>query len=258
MKNDKVAILDYMTISDRFNRNSAFFNFIDLITNYLIESGMIYSYFLTEILYEPDGTGPDQDSTLWVKLLRVQGFRSIHALYFQPPFGSDRPESKRKGHLMVLLRERSSQMSKEVYLKLVELVYKLHYKRWYEGLETNARTYEKILEALRQEIDRALAAQDVLVVNGDKEILPATRLHNSLMISEARNFTTYSVATVITISASVVALSFVSGSSLVATLSVLVISLIMYLAIVSIFVPEAGRVSERLMGFFKSVFGPKL
>lgn len=259
LSRQSIAILDYMTISDRYNRNSAFFNFLDLISSFLIENGMIYSYLATEILHEPDGAGPDEDSKLWVKLLRTQGFRSVEATYLQPPFGSERPETARRGRLMLLLRERSSQMKKDTYLWIVKNIYEMHYARWYAPLDSDHSKYAKILSELYKEIEVSLESNGVILVNGEKSLLPATNTQSTEIVPpKGWLFIGYSISTVLLLSGSIIFLSTISGSGTLLTLSILITSLIIYMIIISIFIPEANNHVERLMDFFKSVFGPKL
>ena len=76
--------IDYVTIDERHRGNNVFFELVEHVKYYLENVHPEYRYGVTEVMNEPSQDRPSPAKRTLIRLLKVTGFRVIHAPYFQP------------------------------------------------------------------------------------------------------------------------------------------------------------------------------
>ena len=149
-------------------------------------------------------------------------------------------------------------MASTTYIAMVETMYRLHYERWYKPFEREPDRYTKIVQACLARIRTELADSKTLVVNGPEILLPATTNPAGMPpLNYFREFATYSIAAVMTIAGSVAALSFLTSSNLLLSSVIVLISLAVYVLIISIFAPATLPVVDKILAVLKALSAPR-
>jgi hypothetical protein len=149
----KIVIIDYLALKQQYRINSAFFSYIGLLQDYLRESDIEVSYYITEISNKGEGKNIDKESKLFKKLICLEGFGRINSIYHTPPLGLTNYESEFESFLYIKTSDNIKQVSKETYLDIIRAIYYDYYYEWYKDFLLDL----KDINEYKQKIDNCFA-----------------------------------------------------------------------------------------------------
>jgi hypothetical protein len=165
---DRAAVVDHLAIDVRVRGVGAFFEFVDLISEYLSENLIFPDYVLVEIMRRSQSLQGDVNPGSLIRLLRVIGFRVVQIPYIAPHTGIIRNPDEYRSALMVVSRQHQSELSREECTRLIELMYYTHYLSWYQKAWDARRVapYEYALEKCFKRLSERLEKVDFVRLNG--------------------------------------------------------------------------------------------
>jgi hypothetical protein len=165
--------IDYVTIDERYRGGeNVFFELVAHMREYLENAHPDYRYGVTEVMNEPGQDHPSQAKKSLIRLLKIIGFRVIHAPYFQPRLMLNDSESELSGSLLIYCPSALDRIRSETYLSILRTLYYEHYLRW-QSIEPGTRKlYKKHLDALYSKIEANIRDKSILVVDGYHEARP--------------------------------------------------------------------------------------
>lgn len=128
----KTIIIDYIVLKNQYRLNSVFYPLFSLIQRYFSEQMVDYDYIVTEVSTKCPEESVDSESFFSKKMLQMEDFRVIDALYRQPRLGIDNLESNFNFQLMIRSAQSVATIKKQTYLAIVRDIYFEHYFTWYD------------------------------------------------------------------------------------------------------------------------------
>lgn len=161
------CVLDYMTIEREEHRTNTFYEFFDLIRGYISSCNIVVDHIVAELLTTGTDGSPSRSSVVWESLLHLQGFRKIHAPYYQPQMGQSK-ETLCPGYLMIFSEAGIGSLRRDTYVDFVTTIYFDHYLRWFKpDLKNDSEIYEESLHGLLKKIESEIGSVDQITVNGE-------------------------------------------------------------------------------------------
>lgn len=154
----KMLIIDYIAIKEAYRKNSTiFFTYINLINNYLNESGIDIDYYITEISNKDSGENIDRESKLFKKLFCLDGFGKIDVPYYSLPLNKN-PESIFETFLYIKTVDNITSISKQLFLEMISSIYWDYYCSWYEPFMTpdQMKYYKVKASEFYKEVEKSL------------------------------------------------------------------------------------------------------
>ena len=93
---------------------------------------MEISYYLTEISNKESGKEMDRESKISLKMLCVEEYGKIDALYYALPLGLENHESNFAAHIYIKGVEPIQSISPKTYQDIIETMYYEYWYTWYE------------------------------------------------------------------------------------------------------------------------------
>jgi hypothetical protein len=255
IKNKRIIIIDYMAIEKSERRFGTFYQFIDLIKDY-IETRLDFDYILTEIGYLTNSNTPSNFSKALIRLIKIEGFGVVCAKYYQPQLSPENAESQMAAQLMVYMNPSMEQVKRDTYLSWVKTIYFDHYIEWYRPFKnqyeleiyTNEVThlFNKIKVPLNVNIT---FSNSIDVIDGD---LPKPKGLDK--ISAFVNFLRLFLCLIIFI-LSFVGILYYIRIDITQLLIVYVVLSFLMLTIYGIFNAKAKKAINGLIEFIKAFFG---
>jgi hypothetical protein len=172
-----IGIVDHLVVAPNLRGYGAFFSFCDLIAAYLESKRMPFDHIVAEVMLNERHVAATIKPALLVRLMRLVGFRVAKTRYWAPdPLIVTDPEACRSALLFASQPERDELPTRE-FLRLVELIYRVHYAAWYQRTMPSAEfaAYETASSALLAKIRAGVADERRIVLNGMKNLdLPFT------------------------------------------------------------------------------------
>jgi len=169
----RLFVLDYVVIDESSRRNNVFYEFVDQLKRYLEVAHPEYRYGAVEVGYGPQQRHPSQPSALLIRLLKLQGFRVVRALYYTPRLTLDDAESGMQADLLLFAAGDVESIHAETYLSIVRTIYFDYYLRWKSIIPDPGNAYKKHLDDLFSKVQSSLGRRKTIVVNGHKALLSA-------------------------------------------------------------------------------------
>lgn len=142
LKNTKTIIIDYIVLKDEYHLNSVFYPLFSLLQRYFSEQLIDYNYIVTEVSTKTKEESVDSESFFSRKMLQIEDFRLVKALYFQPKLGIRNEESNFAFQLMIKSSQPLTILKKSTYLDIVQDIFLEHYQAWYQVVDSeNAIQY---------------------------------------------------------------------------------------------------------------------
>jgi hypothetical protein len=165
--------IDYVTIDERYRGGeNVFFELVAHMRQYLENAHPEYRYGVTEVMNEPGQDRPSPAKRSLIRLLKIIGFRVIHAPYFQPRLMLSDSESELSGSLLIYTPSAIDRIHSETYLSILRTLYYVHYLRW-QSIEPGVKgAYKKHLNALYSKVEADIRDKSTLIVNGYREAPP--------------------------------------------------------------------------------------
>lgn len=146
--NTKTLIIDYIVLKQEYHLNSVFYPLFSLLQRYFSESMIDYDYIVTEVSTKCPEESVDSESFFSKKMLQIEDYRIIDALYLQPQLGLNNEESNFEFQLMIKSSQSLTSLKKSTYLAIVRDIYFEHYNSWYQKTEVeNAENYKIHIES---------------------------------------------------------------------------------------------------------------
>jgi len=163
LKNSKTIIIDYIVIKEEYRLNSVFYPLFSLLQRYFSEQMIDYNYMVTEVSTKSLEESVDSESFFSRKMLQIEDFRLIKALYFQPQLGIKNEESNFKFQLMIKSSQPLTALKKNTYLDIVHDIFLEHYQSWYQIVDSeNAEQYAVHIQDQYKLIEKELETLDII------------------------------------------------------------------------------------------------
>jgi hypothetical protein len=131
VRRTKIVIDEYLAVYEQYRIQTIFLVYQSLIQNFYKENDIEVSYFLTEISYKDSGKEMDRESRISLKILCIEEYGRIEALYYALPLGLDNHESNFTAHIYMKGVEPLQSISPRTYLDIVESMYYDYWFEWY-------------------------------------------------------------------------------------------------------------------------------
>jgi hypothetical protein len=171
LSEEKLVVIDYIVIDEKFRGVSVFYSFIEKIKEFVITRGYEIRFVVGEInLHNSLSDEVPLRVKLLVKLLKSSNFGEIKSLYLQPMLGADNYESEQRSILMLYPADQYEVVKKETFLKIVETIYFKHYERWYKLFLNDAQffTYQKHLHDVYKRVSEKTPSGKLVQIEGDE------------------------------------------------------------------------------------------
>ncbi len=159
VKKTKIVIDEYLAVYDQYRIQTIFLAYESLVQNYYREAGIEISYYLTEISYKESGKEMDRESRISLKMLCVEEYGKIDALYYALPLGLENYESNFIAHLYIKGIEPVQSISTKTYQDIVDSIYYDYWYTWYDAILPSAEIaiYKKLIDKNFDLIKKSLA-----------------------------------------------------------------------------------------------------
>lgn len=169
-RQERFLVIDYLTIHGAYRNNSAFYTFLYLVFDFLDANRVEYDYVITEIAAKKNESKWSETSNSLIRLLEMENFKAINALYYQPKLEANNDESLMEATLMIYAKNSmSKEIKKETYLLIVSTLYFKHYRDWDAPFltESEKTAFSDHLDGLLDKITASLTTEAV-ILNGYK------------------------------------------------------------------------------------------
>lgn len=148
IKKTKIVVDEYLAVYDQYRIQTIFLVYESLIQNYYKEKGIEISFYLTEISYKEHGKEMDRESRISLKMLCIEEYGKIDALYYALPLGLENHESNFVAHIYIKGVEPVQSISPKTYQDIVDSIYYDYWYTWYNAVlpSTEIEIYKKLID----------------------------------------------------------------------------------------------------------------
>jgi hypothetical protein len=167
-----VAVMDHLVIKESSRGFGAFFHFADLIKTYLDGEGIAVDHLVAEIVVDERHVVSTIRPQMLMRLLRLIGFKVAKIKYWAPdPLILDGREAC-KAACMIASQPERGYMSASEFLKVVNLVYQVHYYGWYRKTMNPVKfsAYKKECDDALDEITDSVIKDGGVILNGVRDV----------------------------------------------------------------------------------------
>ncbi|QHI37178.1 hypothetical protein IMCC3317_25560 [Kordia antarctica] len=170
---EKIIFVDYIVLDPLYRRNNTFYEFLEQIRYFLSRYVITYDYIFAEVGSFFNETQLSNKSRNIVRLLKLSGFKVIKAKYYHPSLASKISNQSFKSVLMVHTGSSMKSISKEAYLKIIEVIYFKHYLRWYSRflIDKDLSDYTLGINDIFEKTKLDLKSKKQVDINGYSEVL---------------------------------------------------------------------------------------
>ena len=153
----KTIIIDYIVLKEGYRLNSIFYPLFSLVQKYFAEHLIDYDFIAAEVSTKCLEESVDTESFFSRKMLQLEDFRIVDALYRQPRLGIGNVESNFDFQLMIRSAQSISTIKKQTYLAIVKDIFFEHYYSWYDITDhEHSKQYIDHIKNEYQQIEAAL------------------------------------------------------------------------------------------------------
>lgn len=127
----KVAILDYITLTKAYRVNSAFLVFLSLIQYHLSLSGKSILYYIAEISNKDGGVNIDRESAFYKRIVCLESFGYVNSKYHNIPLGLANHEDAFESLMYIKTNDNTKYINKETFIDIVSAICYDYYLKWY-------------------------------------------------------------------------------------------------------------------------------
>lgn len=149
IKKTKIVVDEYLAVYEQYRIQTIFLVYESLIQSFYKETGIEISYYLTEISYKESGKEMDRESRISLKMLCIEEYGKVDALYYALPLGLENHESNFIAHIYIKGVEAIQSISPKTYQDIVESIYYDYWYTWYNSILPSAE-----LEIYKNLIDK--------------------------------------------------------------------------------------------------------
>jgi hypothetical protein len=167
-----IGVVDHLVIAPNLRGYGAFFTFCDLIVRYLEQQRIPLDHIVSEITIEHRSAASSPKPPVLIRLMRLVGFKAAKAAYWAPdPAILEDPNSCRSVILFASSPEREDLPVSE-FMRLVQLIYRIHYGRWYERTMPREQyeRYREVADGLLEKIESGVSKEKRIILNGMKNL----------------------------------------------------------------------------------------
>ncbi len=148
IKTTKIVVDEYLAVYDQYRIQTIFLVYESLIQNYYKETGIEISFYLTEISYKESGKEMDRESRISLKMLCIEEYGKIEALYYALPLGLENHESNFIAHIYIKGVEPIQSISPKTYQDIVESIYYDYWYTWYNAVlpSSELEIYKRLID----------------------------------------------------------------------------------------------------------------
>ena len=164
MKRNRIVIIDYLLIDNKYKSNSAFYTFFGLIIEYLSKNEIDYDFITKEIFCKYDNVNLYKSE---ISIYELENFKVANCLYIQPQLELSNAESEKEALLMIYQKATTaSQLKKETYLYIVKTIYE-YYQIWDEPfIKYEKNIYYEKYNGYMDSIIETIKDEHYIVMNG--------------------------------------------------------------------------------------------
>lgn len=168
IKKTKLVVDEYLAVYDQYRIQTIFLVYESLIQNYYKETGLEISYYITEISYKESGKEMDRESRISLKMLCIEEYGKIDALYYALPLGLENHESNFIAHIYIKGVEPIQSISPKTYQDIIDSIYYDYWYTWYSTilppaeLEIYKRLIDKNFELIKKNLNSNTSSMPVL------------------------------------------------------------------------------------------------
>lgn len=182
----QIVVDDYLAVLEPYRINTLFLNYMGLIQNFYKDNNFNISYYITEISNKHNGSNINRESLMSLKLLCLDDYVRINALYFEPQLGLHNPESEFEAHLYIKSIDIPNKIQKTTYTELVKSIYYNYYLEWYRPILSNSDIiiYNNNIDTLYNKIlSKNNNLDTIQLLKSECEILSQTTNTDSLTVA---------------------------------------------------------------------------
>jgi len=131
IKTTKIVIDEYLAVEDPFRLNLVLLSYQSLLQNYFQVNAIEVAFFITEISNKNNGQSVDKESRISMKMLCMEDYGKVSALYYTLPLGLTNHESSFEAFLYLKSNDMINALSNETYLGIIKSIYYDYYITWY-------------------------------------------------------------------------------------------------------------------------------
>lgn len=154
----RIVILEYIALAAQYRVNTVFFTYITLLESYLNANQYDVAFILNEVSNRRNGSDIDKESQIFSKLLCIEGYGRLDALYLTPPLGTNNYESSFEAFLFVKSAGNIHTLEKQTYLDIIKAIYFDYFLTWYTYVlpQNETTQYSEILNKCFESISKKL------------------------------------------------------------------------------------------------------
>ncbi|WP_133256031.1 hypothetical protein [Rhodopseudomonas palustris] len=167
-----LGIVDHLVISPNQRGLGAFFSFCDLIARDIEEQRLPVNYLAAEIMLEEGAVATSIAPTSMVRLMRLIGFKVAKARYWAPDTSIVQDRDSCRAALLIASRPDRSTISTPEFVRILELIYRTHYAKWYKRTmrPNQYREYKEAADNLLENMILETSKQKKITLNGMKNL----------------------------------------------------------------------------------------
>ncbi|MFC0119872.1 hypothetical protein ACFFK7_18320 [Pseudoalteromonas xiamenensis] len=245
---EKIVVIDYITIDEKFRKNNTFFEFCDHINEY-IETEFRDCYLtVVELGTIENPSRQSDDFEKMRRLIGMQGFYELEVDYWQLELSEKNHESYMKSHLFINPKPVNNLLRKNTVVDILQVLYIKHYARWFEvyGKEKHQKYTDKAEALLGDAVSKL---KDSVAFKSD-----ATFLHEQELGSSATAIQVHSINASLRVLATLLFIACTIGFfikyiniDIEKFYELLSIVFLVFLGILSIFMPKVLNVLNSFM-----------
>ena|SRR5215213_5458903 len=248
---ERLIVIDYITIDSSYRRNNVFYEFVDQLKQYFEDTYPEYRYAVAEVTYGSGQQYPSQESRLMVRLLKLQGFNVIHAPYFQPRLMIDDAESEMQADLLIFSTTQLDSISVDTYLSIVHTLYYKYYYRWKSIYPDTTDAYKKHLDELYTKVRSGLKRKKKILVNGHSVILQTPRRKPVVTVHRIVSFSFQALLVIVLLTAAMLGLKAAFNLSNTSFAAVYILAISSFMAVAGIVSKEARLIFAEFVSLAK-------
>ena len=253
---EQFVALDYMTLRDQNRSAATFLTFYELIRSYCEAEGAQFNYFIAELLQETEGVFT-VSSEFWRSIMALERFRVIDAPFRQLQLGRTKFETNVPSRIIIDVGSDVRTLPRDSYVMIIRALVLRHYLRWYVpflGAEEYA-SYETAANELLKRICNEVRAGDLPLSTINGTMVPVAPMLGSYK-SNTRLIAYESMSYIVLLAVLVTARVALSlGATEILLLAVG--ALLVRLALLSVFVPEASASLHASLSALSLLLGKK-
>ncbi len=165
-----IGIVDHLVIAPNLRGYGGFFNFCDLIASYLEKQRIALDHIISEITLDDRSLASNMKPIVLVRMMRLIGFKAAKTAYWAPDPSILQDPDSCKALLLFASRPEREDLPVGEFIRLVQLIYKTHYERWYARTmpKDQFERYQEAADGLLKKIQASTAKEKRIVLNGMK------------------------------------------------------------------------------------------